>query len=150
VSDPCLPETIELTWKCIEFALSQGVPVQVLTKRADRLEHLAVSDALTKYRENLKVGFSLTGRDDLEPGASSNAERIEAMRILHDRLGITTWASIEPIISPARSLEMIRESQNFCDYYKIGILSGKKDYTPQYIRQFVQDVNSLGNSLNLN
>lgn len=137
MSDPYLPETIKLTWKCIDFALSQGVPVQVLTKRVDWLHHPSVQNALTNYRSLLKVGFSLTGRDDLEPGASTNTERIEAMQMLHDVLGITTWASIEPIITPQRSYTMIQQSQNFCDYYKIGILSGKKDYTLQDIRQFV-------------
>ena len=33
VSDPCLPETIELNWSCIDYALSKGVLCQVLTKR---------------------------------------------------------------------------------------------------------------------
>lgn len=144
VSDPCLPETIALTWKCITFALSQGVPVQVLTKKADWLGHPAVQDALTLYRDKLKVGFTLTGRDDLEPGASTNAQRIDAMRILHDQCGITTWASIEPIITPQRSYDMITQSMSFCDHYKIGIRSGQREYTPGDIRQFVQDVNSLG------
>ena len=29
VSDPCLPSTIKLNWKCIDYALEQGVPIQV-------------------------------------------------------------------------------------------------------------------------
>ena len=144
VSDPCLPQTIDLTWRCITFALSQGVPVQVLTKKADWLGHPAVQDALTLYRDKLKVGFTLTGRDDLEPGASTNAQRIDAMRILHDQCGITTWASIEPIITPQRSYDMITQSMSFCDHYKIGILSGQKEYTPQDIRNFGNAVSALG------
>ena len=144
VSDPCLPETIDLTWRCITFALSQGVPVQVLTKRADWLGHPAVQEALTKYPDNLKVGFTLTGRDDLEPNASPNAERIEAMRKLHDELGVTTWASIEPIITPSLSFSMITQSMSFCDHYKIGIRSGQREYTPGDIRDFIRKVTGLG------
>lgn len=142
VSDPCLPETIDLTWRCITFALSQGVPVQVLTKRADWLGHPAVQEALTKYPDNLKVGLTLTGRDDLEPNASPNAERIELMRKLHE-LGVKTWASIEPIITPSLSFSMIQQSMSFCDHYKIGIRSGQREYTPGDIRDFIRKVIGL-------
>ena len=141
VSDPCLSETIEQNWKCIDYAISQGVPVQVLTKRADWLNHPAVQNALY-HKDFIKVGFSLTGCDTLEPGASPNAERISAMHVLHIE-GICTWASIEPIIDPQRSLDMIAQTINICDHYKIGILSGKKNYTPQQIRDFIDEVNAI-------
>ena len=141
VSDPCLPQTIDLNWKCIEHALLQGVPVQVLTKRADWLDYPTVQCALS-YHELLKVGLTLTGRDDLEPEASPNLDRIKAMQMLHDA-GVFTWASCEPIIEPQRSLEMIELSIDCCDHYKIGILSGKKSYSPQDIRDFVTAVKAL-------
>ena len=141
VSDPCLPQTITLNWKCIDYALSKGVPVQVLTKRADWLDHLAVQKALTN-KKLIRVGFSLTGCDEQEPGASPNLERIQAMRELHNA-GITTWASIEPIIDPQRSLIMIQQSIDCCDHYKIGVLSGKKSYTSDKIQLFVSLVNAL-------
>lgn len=141
VSDPCLPETIVLNYKCIDFAISQGVPCQVLTKRADWLSNPAVQNALG-HPELLRVGFSLTGCDDQEPGASPNANRIFAMQVLHNA-GISTWASIEPILDPLRSLEMVARTIECCDHYKIGILSGKKNYTPQDIRMFVDAVNAL-------
>lgn len=141
VSDPCLPETIVLNWKCIDYAISQGVPCQALTKRADWLDHPSVQNALS-HPELIRIGFSLTGCDDLEPGASTNAERIEAMKNLHDA-GIRTWASCEPIIDPEKSLDMVARTIDCCDHYKIGILSGKKDYSPQQIRDFVVAVNAL-------
>lgn len=141
VSDPCLPETIELNWKCIEYALSHGVPVQVLTKRADWLNHPAVQKALG-YLDLLTVGFSLTGCDDLEPGASPNDQRIWAMQVLHNA-GVKTWASIEPIVDPVKSFEMIERTIEFCDHYKIGILSGKKSYTPKDICRLAFKVNAL-------
>lgn len=142
VSDPCLPETIELNWKCIDYAISQKVPCQVLTKRADWLGHPCVQNALTNHPELLFIGFSLTGCDEQEPGASTNEQRILAMRELHG-MGISTWASCEPIIDPARTLEMIRNSIHFCNHFKVGILSGKKVYSPQDVRELVQAVNAL-------
>ncbi len=144
VSDPCLPETIELNFRCMDEAQSQGVFCKVLTKRADWLHHSAVQNALS-HKGLISVGFTLTGRDDLEPGASSNMERVHAMAELHNA-GIGTWASIEPVIDPALSFAMIVETLGFCDHYKIGILSGKKDYIPQQIRDFVAKVQSLGHT----
>lgn len=141
VSDPCLPETIVLNWKCIDYAISQGVPCQILTKRADWLSHPSVQGALS-HKNLIKIGFTLTGCDELEPGASTNQERIWSMANLHDR-GIPTWASIEPIIDPMKSYDMVARTINVCDHYKIGILSGKKDYTPKNIRDFVKGVEAL-------
>ena len=140
VSDPCLPETIELNWSCIDYALSKSVPCQVLTKRADWLEHPAVQNALSHPK--LLIGFSLTGCDDLEPGASTNDERIKAMQVLH-KAGIHTWASIEPIIDPEKSLDMIAKTIECCDHFKIGILSRQKNYTPDQIRNFKAAVDVL-------
>lgn len=141
VSDPCLPETIDLNWMCIRYAHLQDVPTQVLTKRSDWLAHPIVQEVLS-HKHLIRVGFSLTGCDELEPGASPNTERIRAMKVLHDA-GIQTWASIEPIIDPRRSLSMVEQTVNCCDHYKIGVLSGKKNYTPDQIRQFVSMVNAL-------
>ena len=90
----------------------------------------------------ISVGFSLTGCDDMEPGASTNEQRIEAMKRLHNA-GVSTWASIEPILDPGCSLDMIKRSMNYCDHYKIGILSGAKSYTPQEIMKFKNIVESL-------
>ncbi|MGN1216872.1 MAG: hypothetical protein ACI4TD_02735 [Phocaeicola sp.] len=142
VSDPCLPETIVLNAMCIDYAISQGVPYQNLTKRADWSNHPSVQNVLP-CKDMINVGFSLTGCDDMEPGASTNEQRIWALQVLHDA-GVPTWASIEPIIDPHKSYYVIARSQYCCDHYKIGVLSGKKSYTPQQIRDFIMAVNALG------
>jgi hypothetical protein len=83
------------------------------------------ADLTDKYKGYIAFGFTLTGHDDLEPNASANAERIEAMRKLHE-VGFKTWASIEPIIDVTSSFNMIRATKDFCDLYKVGLESGKK------------------------
>lgn len=109
VSDLCLPETIVLNVMCIDdYAISQGIPCLILTKRADWLKHPSVEEFLSCKNMN-NVGFSLTGCDDMEPGASTNEQRIWAMQVLHDA-GVLTWASIEPIIyrrNPMMSLPVV-------------------------------------------
>lgn len=96
VSDLCLPETIVLNAMCIDYAISQGIPCLILTKRADWLKHPSVEEFLS-CKNMINVGFSLTGCGDMEPGASTNEQRIWAMQVLHDA-GVLTWVSIEPII----------------------------------------------------
>jgi DNA repair photolyase len=126
-SDPFLQETSPLTISAINICIRNYVPVKILTKRAD-WEKLWNKYCLCTKSEVIRFvafGFTLTGRDDCEPNASPNAERINAMRKLHEA-GFKTWASIEPIIDIDSSLKMIEATQCFCDLYKVGLMSGKK------------------------
>lgn len=123
-TDPLLPETRMLTTACAAIAVSNGVPVKFLTKCACTDFLLNWSSLMGVARKMIAVGFTLTGHDELEPRASTNAERIEAMRKLHD-LGFRTFASIEPIVTVDDSLTMIAATQGFCDLYKVGLMSGK-------------------------
>ena len=144
-SDPFLIETIELNMMCVSKTLDEGVGVVMLTKRADFLEHPAFKKLLGNSNiGKLSIGFTLTGRDDLEPNASSNQDRIAAMRKLHEEPGVRTWASIEPIIDLGLSFQMIQQTMNFCDNYKIGIVSGRKPpYTPYDVKCFYNEVRGL-------
>jgi DNA repair photolyase len=111
------------------------VPVEVLTKRTG-IDLLARVAAFEKWDKSLiALGFTLTGHDEMEPGASTNAERIEAMRKLHKE-GFKTWASIEPVIDFESSWRMISQTLDFCDLYKIGLESGKK-YNTGDLKAFI-------------
>lgn len=133
-SDPMLPETIELTWAAVVQAVVRDVPVKILTKCASFSDNLSL--AFFQKRDLVAFGFTLTGHDELEPHASTNAERVAAMRKLHDA-GFKTFASIEPIVDLASSETMIEATLGFCDLYKIGLMSGKKDYDKEAVRMFV-------------
>ena len=129
-TDPLIPETRDLTLSAINHCICTGIPVKILTKDAtfidyERFRRNFDFDAFKKY---VSIGFTLTGRDDMEPYASRNDGRIEAMRILHSN-GFKTWASIEPVIDWWSANNVIRKSLKCCDHYKIGLRSGvKKDY----------------------
>jgi DNA repair photolyase len=142
-SDPFLPETISYTQYVFATCVYYHVPVVFLTKRADFIEKYILKSgndwliSSTKItRNNAAFGFTLTGHDELEPNASTNAERIRAMRKLHGA-GLKTWASIEPVIDFESSLEMIKSTMEICDLYKIGLESGKK-YDKHDINVFIQ------------
>lgn len=150
-SDPLLLETRDLTRKAIEICIDNFVQVKLLTKRADFFDmlegkwsglHWSISTVLKAY---IAFGFTLTGHDEIEPGASSNEDRITAMRTLHES-GFKTWASIEPIIDLESSLSMIRKTIGFCDLHKIGLMSGKK-YDWRELRGFMLACTPLDGAL---
>lgn len=142
-SDPMLPETIGLTWAAVVQAWLSNVPVKILTKRADFLddERLGLHHFIGK--KMVAFGFTLTGHDELEPNASTNAERVATMRKLHEA-GFKTFASIEPIVDFESSKAMINATLGFCNLYKVGLMSGKKvDKTELF--HFVGEVTSIAN-----
>ena len=74
-------------------------------------------------KRHIAFGWTLTGHDELEPNAPSNADRIVTMKEMAD-YGMKTWASIEPVIDFRSSLEMIAEALDAgCQHFKIGLLT---------------------------
>jgi len=130
-TDPCLKETIRLTSSVLNVcnsAFGPQVPVKILTKCTWWVDDFINSNGRIFGIDNPKLiafAFTLTGHDELEPGASTNAERIQAMKKLHDA-GFKTIASIEPVIDFKSSFNMMKQTFGFCDLYKIGLLSGGK------------------------
>ena len=123
-TDPLLPECQKLTWYASEIATMSDIPVKILTKTTAFFKDW---EAYLKYLpEKQKAlthfGFTLTGRDDWEPNAASNNERIETLKTLHD-WGYHTFASIEPIIDFKSSLKMIQQTMNSCEWYGIGLMT---------------------------
>lgn len=131
-TDPMMDETRHLTCSAIFAALPRDIPVWVLTKNATFIYDTDIMTYLESIdpdkRQGIHFGFTLTGRDDMEPYVSHNRDRIMAMRRMH-LMGFSTWASIEPVIDWTAAECMIRDSIIWCDHYKIGLRSGvKKDY----------------------
>ena len=148
-TDPLLPETMELTAQGVKTCVENGVNVKVLTKRADFIDNFFGLLASygnfdeEQYREYTAFGFTLTGHDELERGASSNIERISAMEELHNR-GYRIFASIEPIVDFPSSMQMINSSLPFCDLYKIGLMSGNGvTYDPVEAHTFLSELPQL-------
>ncbi len=142
-SDPFIKDCKKLTISAVGYAVSFGVCCKILTKRADFINDLPEEWFVNDwYKSRIAFGFTLTGRDDLERGASTNVERIVCMGDLHN-CGFKTFASIEPVIDISRSYQIIRQSLTWCDLYKIGLISGKREYTPDDVRGFMHDVGMI-------
>lgn len=147
-TDPLLPETRDLTFQAMEEVMTFGIPVKVLTKRADWLNDFIRRTEIERilygeFKHLIAFGFTLTGFDEKEPNASMHEDRMWAMKELHNR-GYKVFASIEPIITPAMSLNCIRATLEYCDLYKIGLISGKKiDYEKLGLPHFIKEVTKL-------
>ncbi len=141
-TDPGLPETFHLFAAVIAEAVKLHVPIDFLTKMTGWLESDVWKDLLTipEMKKYFTIGFTLTGCDDLEPGASTNRDRIAALRRLHNEF--KTFASIEPMINCDRSLAMVKETVGVVDLFKVGLESHRK-YDKVTVLEFVEDLAAL-------
>jgi DNA repair photolyase len=128
VGDPyCIAETKHRkTRQALATLKKHKCSVAILTKGGKRC-----LDDLNTFQDwpdgRVEVGATLTFMNpeksiDLESGAALPAERLDALRCLNQH-GIKTFASIEPVIDPAESLAVIRESLFCVDTYKVGKLN---------------------------
>jgi DNA repair photolyase len=111
-----------LTRNALQIFRKHGVPFQVLTKGGTR----AARD-FDLYGPNDVFASTLTFIDpaksrEWEPGAALPGDRFEAIRKAHD-MGIRTWVSLEPVISPAESLQIIDLMEPYVDLFKVGTLN---------------------------
>jgi len=122
--DPYQPldTTERVTRRAIEILHANGLRVCTLTKGGKRalidLEVFRPGDAFA-------TTMTLLDPDDSakwEPNAASPAQRIAAIRKFH-AAGIPTWVSLEPVLDPAVALEIIRQTHEFVDVYKVGKLN---------------------------
>jgi len=135
--DPYQPldDTEQITRKAIEILRDNDVPFQVLTKGGMR----AARD-FDLYGPDDAFGTTLTLLDEdksklHEPHAALPAERIEAIKLAKEK-GIETWASLEPVIEPATSLEIIRQTHRIVDHFRIGKMNHCDKLTAGEWRRF--------------
>ena len=154
--DSYLDNNNNITPWMLQSLVTSQIPVTILTKNVDWLYTEGWDRALThspmiepEYAENLPhcltIGFTITGKDKLEPGAPSTEKRIEALRKLHDEYKIKTFVSLEPITSICTASEVIKKTYQITDEIRIGAQSPiKKDrYDPNEFFGFVTSVKFL-------
>jgi DNA repair photolyase len=115
----------KLTRRVLEILLEYKIPVSILSKGG--LNILDDLDIIKKFGNNIQVGGSLTFTNEVdgkkwEKNSSSPKERFETLETLHGE-GIRTWASLEPVIYPFQSLEIMEITKDYVDGYKIGKLN---------------------------
>lgn len=136
--------------------LFDRIPVTILTKNVHWVQTVlwkrTLRDLTTDYKDIarlLTIGFTITGKDKLEPGAPSTEERIEALRELHDKYVVKNFVSLEPITSIHTASEVVKKTYKITDEIRLGAQSPiKKDrYDPNEFFGFITAVKFLARDL---
>lgn len=124
-SDPYQPinDQFQITREAIQLLQFYGQKVTILTKGGKRsLPDIGLlRPGLDEYAVTLTCSSDELSRK-WEPNAALPGERIDALKVAHNR-GIYTWVSMEPVLYPCQSIELIEFSHPFVDEYKLGILN---------------------------
>lgn len=119
--DPYQPidNELQLTRDVIRILRGHHIPFQVLTKGGMRSAR--DFDLYEKYDAFATTLTFLNPADSIEwePCAPLPADRIKAIKEAK-AAGLQTWVSLEPVIDPAQSINIIHETCGFVDHYKIG------------------------------
>ena len=150
-TDPYQPLAAETgtTRRAIDLLHGYGYPVHILTKAGERAG--ADFDLLTDNPgDAFAASLTFTNYKDSkawEPFAASPVDRLLNLRQAH-ALGIKTWASLEPVIDPAQSLELVRMTHEYVDLFKVGTLNhhahARTIDWPKFARDVVDLLESLG------
>lgn len=124
----------KLTRRVLEILLAHEIPVSILSKGGYNV--LQDLDIIKMFGENIQVGGSLTFTNESdslkwEKNGALPKYRFDALKQLHEA-GVKTWASMEPVIYPEQSLEIMEITKDYVDAYKIG----KLNHFPKHEKQF--------------
>ena len=121
-----IDERYRITREALKVLLGHGLNVTILTKGGARSER--DFDLLAEHPDQVTYAATLVFTNEeqrlrYETGtAARTAERIAALKRAHG-LGIRTWVSLEPVFDPVQSLDLIRQTYEFVDLYKVGTLN---------------------------
>jgi len=112
----------QITRRTIQILHRHDLNVEVLTKGGSRaLRDLDLFTPEDAFATTLTC-LTDTASREWEPYAALPNDRIETIKRFH-QAGIPTWVSLEPVLSPPASLEIIRQTHSFVDLFKVGKLN---------------------------
>ena len=130
MGDPYCKENDEhkITGAALRLFYDYKIPVAVLSKGGKRC--LQDVNIIKRFNEHIQIGASLVFKDEAkrkeyEPYAAPTQERMEVLKEFHG-LGVKTWASFEPVIDPDETIEIIKDTLDYIDIYKVGKINNFK------------------------
>ncbi len=116
-----LEDQYHITRGMIKLLNQYGLHYTTLTKGKRPLRDI---DLLLQRPDLCRFGTTLTFRVDKdqqlwEPGAASWRERVDALYQSHEA-GIRTWVSMEPVIYPIQTTDLISTVAGLVDEFRIG------------------------------
>ncbi len=112
-----------LTGESIKMLHDFGYGVCILTKAPmNAVKNIALFDPKIDCFGSTITTFDPVELAEWEPKAPCPQDSLAALKEFHDA-GIYTWISMEPIISPATSLQVIELTHQHVDHYKTGLMN---------------------------
>lgn len=136
-----------LTRRTIEILHHYGMTVTILTKGGKRalrdIDIIGHGDAFASTLTLINDADS----HEWEPHAALPAERMDTLRAFHER-GIPTWVSLEPVIDPRQTLDLIAATHRFVDLYKVGAMNyhphAREINWPEFAKETVRLLEATG------
>ena len=147
------------TRSAIELLIEYNLHFSLLTKGGYLAER--DFDLLVDHPDLCRFGVTLVfnyhkNRELWEPETASTITRVITLQHAH-QLGIRTWVSLEPVVYPEQTLDLIRQTVGIVDEYRIGKFNHSDDPglqrfmgsigyvypTDQEWREFVQAAKAL-------
>ncbi len=146
-TDPYHPGDTSLTREVLKTLQEFGLGICTLTKGGTQA--LRDLDLFRPQRD--AFASTLTTMDDevsleWEKNAALPADRLAALMEFHNA-GIFTWVSLEPVIDPAMTLQIIQASAPWVDLYKVGQINYHRQARLINWRKFTADALELLNRL---
>lgn len=115
------------TREAIRICGEAQLQVQVLTKGGRAV--VGDFDLIRKY--GVKFGSTMVfsndeSREEWEPNAATVEDRVSAIKEAH-AAGVYTWVSLEPVIYPEQTLEIINRLVEDVDFWKVGKVNHMPD-----------------------
>ncbi len=134
-----IDDIYHLTRQAILILHENGFHVTILTKGGLRampdIDILGPGDEFAVTLTFLSKDKSLKW----EPYAATPEARIETLKRARRR-NVKTWVSLEPVIEPAETLAIIKQTHRFVDFYKVGTLNNHPEASKIDWPQFARDV----------
>ena len=147
-TDPYQPieREFQITRQALEILTANNCAINILTKGgslACRDFDILQQNPRNWFGVTLTYGYSHAS-EAFEPGAALPHYRIKSLKTAK-YLGINTWVSLEPIMSPTMAMELIRATIDFTDLYKIGKLNHQPGMGPsgEELRAFLKEALEL-------
>ena len=145
---PMNHEVHGITREAIRIIVDSGNAVNILTKGGYR----AIQDFYLLARDpRNSIGATLTFVDDelsdkWEPNAELFDSRLHMLSAAKD-MGISTWASMEPVCNPDETLQAIRLAAPYVDMFKVGRWNHSPDANKIDWKSFYEDALTLLNHI---
>jgi DNA repair photolyase len=144
-----LDSSARLTREALKIFRRYNVKFKTLTKFG-----IAAARDFDLYKDGDSFGTTLTFtciHDSLkyEPKTALPKSRMNTISYAHNT-GINTWVSLEPVIDPEQSLDIIKITNKFVDHYKVGTINynirkHQIDW-PAFVDSAIQLFNEYGSS----